>query len=195
VRLGHPSFSIIDYVLKNNELPFIQEASSESVCDAYQKAKSHQLPYKRSNSIASRPLELVFSDVWGPIVESVGRYKYYVSFIDDFSKFTWIYLIKNKLDVFQAFQSFQTHVESQFDQKILAMKTNWGGEYEKLNSFFKKIGITLLMFCIQLRKCTELSMYHFIESILQVSYLYFPKRRRISIMSDTNTGSNSNEYY
>jgi hypothetical protein len=41
VRLGHPSFSTIDYVLKNNELPFIQEASSESVCDVYQKAKSH----------------------------------------------------------------------------------------------------------------------------------------------------------
>jgi hypothetical protein len=98
-----------------------------------------------------------------------------MSFIDDFSKFTWIYLIKNKSDVFQAFQSFQTHVESQFDQKILAMKTNWGGEYEKLNSFFKKIGITLLMFCIQLHRCTELLMYHFTKSILQVSYLYFPK--------------------
>jgi hypothetical protein len=33
-RLGHPSFNIVDYVLKNNELPFVQEASSGSVCDA-----------------------------------------------------------------------------------------------------------------------------------------------------------------
>jgi hypothetical protein len=102
-RLGHPSFSIIDYVLKNNELPFTQKASSESVCDACKKYKSHQHTYKRSGRISSHPLELVFSDVWGPGVELVGRYKYYVSFIDDFSEFTWIYLIKNKLNVFQVF--------------------------------------------------------------------------------------------
>jgi hypothetical protein len=37
---------------------------------------------------SSHQLELVYSDVWGPALESVGRYKYYVSFIDDFSKFT-----------------------------------------------------------------------------------------------------------
>jgi hypothetical protein len=53
--------------------------------------------------VSSQPLELVFSDVWGPAPKSVGRYKYYVSFIDDFSKFTWIYLLKKKLDVFQVF--------------------------------------------------------------------------------------------
>jgi hypothetical protein len=59
----------------------------------------------------THPLELVFSDVWGPTLEFVGRYKYYISFIDDFSKFTWIYLLKNKLDVFHVFQDFQTHFE------------------------------------------------------------------------------------
>jgi hypothetical protein len=110
-RLGHLSFNTIDYVITNNELPFVQGASSGSVCDACQKAKSHQLSYKRSNSTSSHRIELVFLDVWGPAVESVGRYKYYESFIDDFSKFTWLYLIKKKSDVFQEFQIFQTHVE------------------------------------------------------------------------------------
>jgi hypothetical protein len=140
-RLGHPSFSTVDFVLKNNEFPFEEKASSGLVCDACQKAKSHQLPYKRSDSMSSHPLELAFSDVWGPAPESVRRYKYYVSFIDDFSKFTWIYLLKNKSEVFHVFQIFQTHVERQFNHKILTMQTYWGGEYERLNSFFKKIGI------------------------------------------------------
>jgi hypothetical protein len=125
-RLGHPSFSTVDYVLKNNESSFIEKESSQSVCDACQKAKSHQLPYKKSDSVSSQPL--VFSDVWGPVVESVGRYKYYVSFIDDFNNFTWAYLIKNKLDVFQVFQSFQTLVERKFNWKILIMHLDWGGE-------------------------------------------------------------------
>jgi hypothetical protein len=53
----------------------------------------------------------------------------------------------------------------------------------------------VLMFLMQLHKRTELSMSHFIGSILQVLYLYFPKGGRISVMSKTNTESNSNEYY
>jgi histone deacetylase 1/2 len=94
-RLGHPSFSIVERVLRNNKLPF--HGKLESVCDSCQKAKSHQLPYSISTSVSTAPLELVFSDVWGPAPISVGRHNYYVSFIDDFSKFTWIYLIKRNL--------------------------------------------------------------------------------------------------
>jgi histone deacetylase 1/2 len=117
------------------------------VCDACQKGKSHQLPYHKSFNESSAPLELVFSDVWGPTLESVGRKKYYVSFIDDFSKFVWIYLIKHKSEVFQKFHEFQSLVERQFNRKILAMQTDWGGEYEKLNSFFNQVGISHHVSC------------------------------------------------
>ena len=82
----------------------------------------------------------MFSDIWGPAPSSVGRYTNYVSFIDDFSKYVWIYLLKKKSDVFQIFHNFQQLV-GQFDRKILALQSDWGGEYEKLNSFFQKIGI------------------------------------------------------
>jgi len=110
-------------------------------------AKSHQLPYPKSTSISSAPLQLVFSDVWGPAPDSVGRNKYYVSFIDDYSKFTWIYLLKYKSEVFQKFHDFQQLVERQFNRKIIAVQTDWGGEYEKLNSFFTKIGISHHVSC------------------------------------------------
>lgn len=128
-------------------LPCAREASSDSVCDACQQAKSHQLPYPKSSSVSSFPLQLVFSDVWGPAPESVGRNKFYVSFIDDYSKFTWIYLLRHKSEVFQRFHDFQNLVERLFDRKIIAMQTDWGGEYERLNSFFQKIGITHLVSC------------------------------------------------
>jgi hypothetical protein len=49
-----------------------------------------------------------------------------VSFIDDFSKFTWIYLIRHKSEVFQKFHDFQSMVERQFSKKILAIQTDWG---------------------------------------------------------------------
>jgi hypothetical protein len=79
------------------------------------------------------PLELIFSDVWGPACESIGRNKYYVSFIDDFSKFTRIHLLKNKSEVFQKFKEFQALVEQLFDKKIIAVQTDWGGEYQRLH--------------------------------------------------------------
>jgi hypothetical protein len=70
-----------------------------------------------------------------------------VSFIDDYSKFTLIYLLKKKSDVFQKFRDFQHHVERLFDRKIIAMQTDWGGEYQKLNSFFQRMGISHLVSC------------------------------------------------
>ena len=146
-RLGHPSFPIVERVVRDNNLPCLSDTSIESVCDSCQKAKSHQLPYSKSNSISKGPLDLIFSDVWGPAPTSVGRFTYYVSFIDDFSKYTWIYLLRKKSDVFQVFQNFQSLVERKFDKKIIALQSDWGGEYEKLNSFFQQIGIAHQVSC------------------------------------------------
>jgi histone deacetylase 1/2 len=104
-RLGHPSSVVVHQVLRYNSIPF-SESNKESVCDACQMAKSHQLPYPKSTSVSTSPLELVFSDVCGPASKSFGCFKYYVSFIDDYSKFTWIYLLKKKFDVFKNFTTF-----------------------------------------------------------------------------------------
>jgi uncharacterized membrane protein YgcG len=103
--LGHPSFSVVDFIVKSNKLACTPRQSSR-VCDPYQRAKAHQLPFQKSKHVTSPPLELVHSDVWGPAVTSVGGFKYYVSFLDDFSRFTWIYLLKRKSDVEHAFHLF-----------------------------------------------------------------------------------------
>ena len=119
-RLGHPSFVIVQQVLRNNQLPCVGERSSETICDSCQQAKSHQLPYPVSTNVSTKALQ----DVWGPAPSSVGRHTYYVSFIDDYSKLTWIYLLKKRSDVFQVFQNFQALVERQFDTKILAVQSD-----------------------------------------------------------------------
>jgi hypothetical protein len=127
---------IVHQVLSQNKIPHSKEVVGESMCDACQKGKSHQLPFGRSISVSKAHLELVFSDVWGPALSSVGRFKYYVPFINDFSNFTWFYLFKHKSDVFQKFKEFQQFVERLFNKKILAVQTDWGGEYQKLSPFF-----------------------------------------------------------
>jgi hypothetical protein len=64
------------------------EYMKQSVCDTCQQAKSHQLPFSSSINNSKFLLDLIYSDVFGPAPDSVGRKKYYVSFINEFIKFT-----------------------------------------------------------------------------------------------------------
>jgi hypothetical protein len=121
---------VVQRVVKEFSLPCQLNSNKELVCGPCQQGKSHQLPYPKSVSMSRQSLELIFSDVWGPAPDSVDRNKYYVSFIDDYSKFIWIYLLKFKSDVFQKFHEFQNLVERLFNMKIIAIQSDWGGEYE-----------------------------------------------------------------
>jgi histone deacetylase 1/2 len=118
------------------------------VCNSCQLAKSHQLPYASSIHRALSPLELICSDVWGPAPQSVGGFKYYISLIDDFSKFTWTYLMHDRSEAPCFFLQFQAHVERLLDTKIKIVQSDWGGEYQKIhNTFFRSLGITHRVFC------------------------------------------------
>lgn len=67
--------------------------------------------------------------------------------IDAYSRFTWIYLLKRKSDVFDAFLQFQRHVERLLKEKIVYVQSDWGGEYRNLSSFFQKHGIAHRVAC------------------------------------------------
>jgi hypothetical protein len=97
---------IVQKVLYKNKLACSHESSPLVVCDACQCAKSHQLPFSSPNNVSKAPLELVCSDVWGPAPNSIGRNGYYMSFIDDYSKFTWVFLLNHKFEVFAKFHTF-----------------------------------------------------------------------------------------
>jgi hypothetical protein len=147
-RLGHPARDIVRRVVSTNNLPCATlDPSNGTVCDACACAKAHRLTYSVSSSRSSVPLEFIFSDVWGPTIDSFGHKKYYVSFIDDCSKFTWLYLLRSKSEVVKYFLEFQRLVECRFNQKIIDVQSDWGGKYEKLNSFFYNIGIVHRVSC------------------------------------------------
>lgn len=173
-HLGHSLFTTVNRVIQQFKLPCSIESNNvDHICDSCQKPKSHQLPYPKSTSVSTAPFALVFSDVWGPTPTSVGRHDFYVSFIDDFSKYTWIYLLKKKSDVFQAFLDFQWYVERLFSTKILTMQTDWGGEYEKLNSFFQRIGIVHHVSCPhahQQKGSAECKHHYIVEKGLALLY-------------------------
>jgi hypothetical protein len=70
---------------------------------------------------------LIHNDVFGPVpVPYLGKSMYYVSFIDDFSRNTWIYFLRKKSEVFDKFKEFKALVENQTEKKIKVFITDNG---------------------------------------------------------------------
>jgi hypothetical protein len=95
----------------------------------------------------SAPLKLIFSDVCGlATLFSSDDYRYFVIFVDAYI-YIWYYPLVAKYDVYSVFHQFQILVERQFLLKIKFVQTDWGGEYRKLSTFFKIIGIQHRLIC------------------------------------------------
>jgi GAG-pre-integrase domain/Integrase core domain len=137
-RLGHPSTTTTLKVINSNKLPCVR--NSFTFCKDCIQAKAHVLPFTLSSSSSHSPLELIYSDVWGPspVISSKG-YKYYVTFIDDFSHFIWIYFLKNKSDVLQAFTLFKLQVENLLNTNIKTLRTDGGVEFKPIASKFPQL--------------------------------------------------------
>jgi len=102
-KLGHPNNKVLEKVLKECN---VKTSPSDSFMfrEAYQFGKLHMLPFKNSSSHAKEILDLIHIDVWGPApIVSPSGFKYYVHFIDDFSRFTWIFPLKQKSETTHAF--------------------------------------------------------------------------------------------
>lgn len=111
-------------------------------CTTCQLAKSHKLPFVMSNSRAMKPFDLIHSDLWGPSpISSITSVKYFRLFIDDNTRFTWLYLLNTKDETFSYFLKFKNLVETQFNSKIKAVQTDWGGEYRPIKPFLENLGI------------------------------------------------------
>ncbi|RVW89893.1 Retrovirus-related Pol polyprotein from transposon TNT 1-94 [Vitis vinifera] len=129
-RLGHPNTQILSHVL-NSDLPSNKDHYSLSLeCDSCKLGKSKTLPFPLHASRASHCFDLIHSDVWGPsLVSSHEKFKYYVTFIDDHSRFTWVYFLRSKSEVFRTFTEFLAYVDNQFSTSIKTLRTDSGGEY------------------------------------------------------------------
>lgn len=148
-RLGHPHMDILKLLSKTKAISF-NKSSQKTVCDACPVGKSCNLPFLSSESVSTGPLEKIHSDLWGPSpVMSTQGFRYYVIFIDDFTKFAWFYPLKLKSDFFSVFTRFQQLVENQFQCKIRQFQCDGGGEFVNTPflSHLSKCGIKQLISC------------------------------------------------
>ena len=114
-RFGHPSFGYLRHLLPSL---FSNITHSDFKCDTCILAKSHRASYPMSMNKSMTPFALVHSDVWGPspVITSSGH-RWFVIFVDDCTRMTWLYLLKHKDEVFATFHLFHTMVQTQFSEK------------------------------------------------------------------------------
>ena len=87
-------------------------------CKICEYAKHNHLSFPISNKRSS-PFFLIHSDIWGPsTIPNILGSRWFVTFIDDCTRVSWIYLVKNKSDVSHIFPIFCTMVQYQFGTKI-----------------------------------------------------------------------------
>lgn len=109
-----------------------------SIWPSCQQGKSCRLPFFVNQNTNNLPLQKVHCDLWGPsLVTSVQNFRYYVAFIDDFSRFTWSYPFPKDFDFYSRFFKFQRVVEIKFHHELRFF--SWMEGESLLNNFIKHL--------------------------------------------------------
>ena len=147
-RLGHPSFG---YLKKLYPSLFSGYEDKKFDCETCIRAKSHRVSFPSSLNKSTKPFDLVHSDVWGPspVNSSVGN-RWFVLFIDNCTRMTWLYVLKTKGEVSHVFKSFFNMVQNQFNRNIKILRSDNGGEFVNytLREFFHSKGIIHETSCV-----------------------------------------------
>jgi hypothetical protein len=112
----------------------------DGVCSSYVLDKHHRDNFdKRASWHASDPLQLIHSDLCSPLsYPSLFGCKYFLNFIDGFSRRTWVYFLKLNNEVFDNFLAYKALVEKQSEHQLQRLRTDNGGEYvnTKFTSYY-----------------------------------------------------------
>ncbi|XP_073017747.1 uncharacterized protein [Primulina eburnea] len=115
---GHASFpklSILGKALDTNPI----NNNDILNCEIFPLSRQRRLPFISNSSLSNSPFDLIHIDVWGPFNPlSVDGFKYFLTIVDDQSRYTWIYLLKSKSDVLHIFPSYCRMIHTQFDKQI-----------------------------------------------------------------------------
>lgn len=141
-KLGHPSVKVFKTIASSLGLNSKIMSNSNVHCPSCAVNKSHKLPFGQNSFVATKPLQLIYSDVWGPVKESIDHFTYYVIFVDFYSKYVWLYPMRYKSDLAKLFPQFKMLVEKFFNHQIVSLFTDNGGEYLGLLPFLQSNGIS-----------------------------------------------------
>ena len=148
-RLGHASISMVKQLVSRGLLGSVSNMSFDYM--PCQFGKQTALPFNNIVSHALPPFDLIHSDVWGPSpITTQGGSRYFVIFVDDFSRYNWIHLFKNRSELYQIYLDFTKMVETQFSKPIKVFRPDNAQEYKahEFTSIHHQFGTVPHSFCV-----------------------------------------------
>ena len=136
-RLGHLSNKVLHSLSHTLSLanPVVNDCT---VCPL---AKLRRLSFVSNNNLTNAPFDLIHCDVWGPYyVPTYNGKKYYLTIVDDHTRFTWTYLLANKNEATSFIISFFQLIETQFGKVIKQLRSDNAKELA-LTNFLKEKGV------------------------------------------------------
>lgn len=111
-RLGHTSDSVHKCI--TSQFPSIAyKLNKQFPCDTCQFSKQRRLPYAISTSQSYKIFDILHADIWGPYsIASISGHKYFLTLVDDFSRFTWVILMKHKSETRGHIVNFLSYIET-----------------------------------------------------------------------------------
>ncbi|KAJ9548882.1 hypothetical protein OSB04_021425 [Centaurea solstitialis] len=129
-RLGHLSSARVQLLANSGLLGNI--TSNEVSCLSCKLGKHHALPFELNDYKSASAFDLIHSDVWGPAPHpSMGGCRYFVIFVDDHTRFTWIYLMKHRSELPQIYITFARMIQTQFSKPIKILRADNAMEYKE----------------------------------------------------------------
>jgi transposase InsO family protein len=145
-RMGHPSEEVLKHMPRQTKgFDKLIMPKERSVCPGCAQGKMHSKPYPESQKRATKIFEIIHSDLKEFPVVSYHGFKYYMSFLDDYSSHAWVIKLKKKSDAYDAFIKWIALVQNQFKDEchIKTWHCDGGGEYinKKFIKKFEELGI------------------------------------------------------
>lgn len=134
-RYGHLGWSGLTIFQQKNMVKGLPKFHTHTkVCEECLVGKQQRDPFpKKSTWRASQSLQLVYANICGPINPIFNSKKrYLISFIDDYSRKTWVYYLVEKSEAFNIFKSFKARVEKETSSSIRSLRTDGEGEFTSL---------------------------------------------------------------
>lgn len=134
LRMGHLNIPDVKKLPSCTDGVTLTQEQSNVTCTHCMEGRQARIPFKNIGSRATKPLELIHSDLCGPMENtSFGGMKYFITYIDDFTRMVYVYFLKDKLTILETFKDFKLKVENELNHKITKLRTDNGKEYCNIN--------------------------------------------------------------
>ncbi|KAL4035058.1 hypothetical protein IC575_003732 [Cucumis melo] len=145
LRYGHLNIKGLSLLNQRDMVIGLPKISAINICEGcvYGKQTRKSFPIGKAWR-ASKCLELIHAGLCGPMqTKSFGRSFYFLIFIDDYSRMSWIYFLESKSETFEKFKHFKAKVEKQSGMFIKSLRSDRGREFlsNNFNHFCKEHGI------------------------------------------------------